>query len=123
MAFSIDDDGNIELVQGDSGTLTITGLDTTSNYTVYFAIQDEDRNPIGGEISVDTNCSDTVSIEVTAALTDLLEVDKDEDYAEYYYGLKVCSSDTGLEDTLFIGSSSIGDKNVITVYPKKVEGL
>ena len=35
MAFSIDDNGNIKPVQGDSGTLTISGLDTTSNYTVW----------------------------------------------------------------------------------------
>ena len=123
MAFSIDDNGNIELIQGDSGQLTITGLDTDKNYTVYFAIQDENRNTIGSEIFVSTAKSDTVTFEITPEITDLLTVDADEDSATYYYGIKVCYEDTGLEDTLLIGSSEIGDKNEIIVYPKKVEGI
>ena len=122
MAFIIDSNGNIELVQGDSGTLEITGLETDKNYTVYFAIQDEDRNAIGSEIVVTTNKSDSVAFEITADLTDLLSVKSDEDTATYYYGIKLCYEDTGLEDTLLIGDSEIGDKNEITVYPKKVEG-
>lgn len=122
MAFSIDSNGNIELVQGDSGSLEITGLETDRNYTVYFAIQDEDRNAIGSEIVVTTNKSDSVVFEITSDLTDLLTVKSDEDTATYYYGIKLCYEDTGLEDTLLIGGSEIGDKNEITVYPKKVEG-
>lgn len=122
MAFIIDDNGDIELVQGDSGQLTISGLDTDKNYTIYFAIQDEDRNAIGSEIAVNTSSLDTVTIEISASLTDLLTVDEDEDTATYYYGLKMCDADTGLEDTLLIGGNEIGDLNQITVYPKKVEG-
>ena len=122
MAFISDDNGDIELVQGDSGQLTISGLDTDKNYTIYFAIQDENRNAIGSEIAVNTSSLDTVTLEISASLTDLLTVDEDEDTATYYYGLKICDEDTGLEDTLLIGESEIGDLNQITVYPKKVEG-
>lgn len=38
MAFNIDENGNITLIQGDSGSLVINGLKTDKNYTVFFAI-------------------------------------------------------------------------------------
>ena len=121
MAFRVDENGNITMVQGDSGRLVINGLNTDKNYTVYFAIQDEKRKPIGDEIPVESNSQPTVVFSLNSNLTDLLKVKQDEETATYYYGVKVCSAD-GYEDTLNIGSSDMGDKNTITVYPKKVEG-
>ena len=56
-----------------------------------------------------------------SSLTDLLKVPSNSETATYNYGVKVCSDD-GYEDTLNIGGSDMGDKNTITVYPKKVEG-
>lgn len=123
MAFTIDDYGNITLVQGDSGELTVSGLPTDRNYSVWFAIQDENRNPIGGEINIDTNNSESISLYITGGLTDLLTVPRDEETATYYYGIKLCSADDSLEDTLLLGNGSMGDKTTITVYPKKVEGI
>lgn len=35
MAFNIDENGNITLIQGDSGSLVINGLKTDKNYTVF----------------------------------------------------------------------------------------
>ena len=121
MAFVVDDNGNITMVQGDTGRLVISGLNTDKNYTVYFAIQDEKRKPIGDEIPVESNSQPTVVFSLNSNLTDLLKVKQDEETATYYYGVKVCSAD-GYEDTLNIGGSDMGDKNTITVYPKKVEG-
>lgn len=121
MAFKVDENGNITMVQGDSGRLVINGLNTDKNYTVYFAIQDEKRKPIGDEIPVESNSQPTVVFSLNSNLTDLLKVKQDEETATYYYGVKVCSAD-GYEDTLNIGGSDMGDKNTITVYPKKVEG-
>lgn len=121
MAFIVDDYGNITLVQGDSGQLTVSGIQTDKNYTVYLAVQDTKRNPIGTEISVESNYNPSVIFEFTTDLTDLLSVKKSQEYAEYYYGVKVCDGE-GFEDTLLIGNSEIGDVNTITVYPKKVEG-
>lgn len=121
MAFNIDENGNITLVQGDSGQLVVNGLPTDKDYTVYFAIQDENRKPIGEEIQVNSNKASTVVFVLLGSLTDLLTVKKGEDTAIYYYGLKICDS-SGLEDTMLIGNSIIGEKNTITVYPKKVEG-
>ncbi len=124
MAFYVDETtGNITLVQGDSATLVVNGLPTDENYTVYFAIYDENRNIIGEEMKIQSNGSSTVSIAILSSLTDLLTVDSSEDTAEYYYGLKICLEDSGYEDTLCINDSDIGDINTVTVYPKKVEGI
>ena len=122
MAFMIDNDGNITMIQGDTGRLVVNGLMTDQNYTVYFAIQDEDRKPIGNEISVQSNSQPTVVFELSSNLTDLLKVGQDEETHEYYYGVKTCTAD-GFEDTLIIGDGDMGDINTITVYPKKVEGV
>ena len=122
MAFVVDDGGNITLVQGDSGQLTVSGLNTDKNYDVYLAVQDTRRNPIGTEILVSSNSQPNVIFEFTPELTNLFTVKKNEESAEYYYGVKVCDEDTNFEDTLLIGNSEIGDLNTITVYPKKVEG-
>lgn len=122
MAFEIDDKGNITCIQGDDGKLTINGLPVDKNYTLYFAIQDKNRKPIGTEISVSTNRFKSAVFSITSSLTDLLTVKNNEDTATYYYGIKLCDSATGLEDTLLLGNSKIGDVNTITVYPKKVEG-
>ena len=121
MAFMIDNDGNITMIKGDTGRLVVNGLMTDKNYDVYFAIQDENRRPIGNEISVQYNSQPTVVFELSSNLTDLLKVGQDEETHEYYYGVKTCTAD-GFEDTLTIGSGYMCDRNTITVYPKKVEG-
>lgn len=121
MAFRIDKNGNITMVQGDTGRLVVNGLNTDQNYTVYFAIQDENRRPVGNEVNVESNMQPTAVFELASQLTDLLKVAEDEETHTYYYGVKTCAAD-GFEDTLLIGGSDMGDKNTITVYPKKVEG-
>jgi len=122
MAFKIDKDGNISMIQGDSGLITIRGLNPNKNFTVYFAIQDKNRKPVGNELSVNSNNSSYVVLQLTADYTDLLTVKKDEPCAIYYYGLKICDETTHREDTLIVASGEIGSLNTITVYPKKVEG-
>ena len=122
MAFMIDNEGNITMIQGDTGRLVVNGLMTDQNYDVYFAIQDENRRPIGNEISVQSNSQPTVVFELSSNLTDLLKVGQDEETHEYYYGVKTCTAD-GFEDTLIVGNGDMGDRNTITVYPKKVEGV
>lgn len=123
MAFTIDDNGNITCVQGDSGSLSVSGIPTDRNYTIFFAMQDENRNPIGTELSIETNKMATVMFFITGALTDLLKVKKGEETATYYYGIKLCNTEDNTEDTLLLGNGSIGSRTAITVYPKKVEGI
>ena len=122
MAFKIDKNGNISMIQGDSGLITIRGLNPNKNYTVYSAIQDINRNPVGAELFVSSNNSPDVIFQLTGDYTDLLTVKKNEPCAIYYYGLKICDETTQREDTLIVGSDEIGGINTITVYPKKVEG-
>lgn len=109
------------LTQGDTGEYVLTGLPTDDYYTYYLAVQDQNRNPVGEEIVVNGNLRSTVTFPFTSALTDLLTVKKNEEYATYNFGVKLCSK-TGVEDTLIIGDKQVGEKNTITVYPKKVEG-
>lgn len=121
MAFNIDENGNITLVQGDSGTLVINGLNTDRNYLLYLAIQDKNRKPVGNELFVNSNKSPTIIFELTGDFTDLMSVPQNETYEIYYYGVKQCDGN-GYEDTLIIGNTDIGYQNTITVFPKKVEG-
>ena len=122
MGFKIDKNGNISMVQGDSGLITIRWLNPNKNFTVYFAVQDKNRKPVGEELSVSNNNESYVIFQLTGDYTDLLTVKKDEPCAVYYYGLKICDSETQREETLTVASEEIGGVNTITVYPKKVEG-
>lgn len=122
MAFQIDKNGNISMIQGDSGLITIRGLNPNKSYTVYFAVRDKNRNQIGDELSVSNNSNSYVVFKLTGDYTDLFKVKKDEPYAIYYYGLKICDENAQREDTLIIASDEMGSLNTITVYPKKVEG-
>lgn len=123
MAFTVDDNGNITLIQGDSGELVVNGLPTDRNYKIFFAIQDENRNPIGTEIELETNKSPSIIFSIVGSLTDLLTVKRGDDTATYYYGIKLCNQEDFFEDTLLIGDSKLGELNAITVFPKKVEGI
>lgn len=124
MSSIIDENGNIELVQGDSLTLIVSGIDTDENYKIYFSIYDRYGQIVGDEVWVESKHQSTVILEVPSSLTDNLIVENGiESTAEYYYGIKACLEETGFEDTLCVGDSDIGDLNTITVYPKKVEGI
>ena len=122
MAFLVDETtGNITCIQGDHGEIRVDGLETDKDYTLYLAIQNTKRQPVGSEISVEANRADSVIFYLTPALTNLLTVKPNEDSATYYYSIKACATGN-YEDTLFISNSSFGDLNTITVYPKRVEG-
>lgn len=114
--------GTITLYQGDSGEIVVSGLDTSKNYTVYLAILDEKRNPVGNELQVASNKSDFVVFTLTADFTDLFKVPKNKAYSVFSYGIKVCDTENNKEDTLIVEDSNYGDKNLIIVYPRKVIG-
>lgn len=123
MSLIIDNDGTIFLYQGDSGEIVISGLDTEKKYTVYLAIQDVKRKVIGQEFQVAVSNSGTVTFILTPDFTDLLTVPKNKPFEIYYYGIKICEDETGIEDTLFIADSTYGDINRVIVYPRKVIGI
>jgi hypothetical protein len=123
MAKIVEANGNITMYQGDSIEIVINGIPTDQNYTVYFAAQDAERNPVGSEISVDSLGEGSVAIKLTGNYTNLFVVDPEVKSQNYYYGIKICSVQDDTEDTMLIGETKIGDKNVITVFPRKVEGI
>ena len=118
----IDNDGTISMYQGDSGEITVKGLDENSSYKVYFGIQDDKRNPVGEELQVSVSNSDTVTFLLSPELTDNLVVPHNKPYKIYYYGIKLCIESSSVEDTLFIANGTYGDLNKIIVYPRKVKG-
>ena len=122
MTITMDENGTLSLYSGDSGEVIVSGLDTSLNYTVYFAIQDKKRNLIGEELSTSANQSENVSFFLTSDYTDLLTVPVGKPYEIYTYGIKICNSANNKEDTLFVAGSSYGDENLVVVYPKKVNG-
>ena len=123
MAFSVDEEtGNITMIQGDYGEIKVTGLEEDKNYIVCLAIQDSKRNQIGSEIQLQSNYQPEVVFALTPSLTDLLTVKKNNEFETYTYGVKLCYPSENFEDTLFIGNTTFGDLNTITVYPKRVEG-
>jgi len=120
MALTIDENGTITLIQGDSGEVVVSGLDTSVNAKVYLAIQTLKRTPVGSELMVQSNYLDTVTFVLTSAFTNLLTVPSDKEFEMYQYGIKICAESK--EDTLFIANSDYGTVNQLIVYPKKVEG-
>ena len=122
MSLIIDNDGTISLYQGDSGEIIVSGLDNEKKYTVYFAIQDSERNLVGEELQVAVSNSDTVTFILTPEYTDLLKVPKNKPYEIYFYGIKACELEKNIENTMFIADTTYGDLNRIIVYPRKVKG-
>lgn len=123
IGFITKEDGTILARQGDSGEIYIEGVDIDKNYKVYFGVYDSKRKPVGREVYVYSNFSSEVVISVPSAVTNMWEVPKDEEFIEYYYGIKVCDEDTGMEKTLVLANCEFDAENILIVYPRKVEGL
>lgn len=118
--------GNGITYQGDTGLLLVTGLDPTQAYTMHFAVQNS-RRKIMGEQSISTFGFTDCEIHIPTSITDKLIVPLSREYEDYYWFLKVCKqaseTEPEIEDTLFIGDSTFGDKKILRVYPKGAEGI
>jgi hypothetical protein len=112
--------GDITLTQGDAGEYCLTGLPTDKPYVAWFAVQDEKRKPIGEEIRANVE-DGSVSFAIKDTLTNLFKVKSSEETATYYAGVKICDADW-YEDTVTVGNKEDGERIIITVYPKQVEG-
>ena len=130
--------GNITLIQGDTGTISITDLPTNADRTnefLFFAFLDSNLNIVqGSEVSVNLNNLKSeddkeffpeIKFFIPSYSTDKLTVARGEDYAEYYYGIKHCYTE-GLnmhEDTLLLSENADASVlNTVTVYPMRVSG-
>lgn len=122
MSLNIDENGTIYIHQGDSGEVIVNGISTDKNYKVFFAVKDLDRKPIGDELMVYSQYQSSVVFLLTSSFTNLFNVPDDEAVSVLNYGLKICD-DNGIEDTLFVSKSDLGQPNNIVVFPKVVEGV
>ena len=76
------------------------------------------------EISKYTDEDGYIDFTITAEMSDLLKVKLSDRYTDYFHGLKYVNPETGEEDTIFLGANpKYGDRYILRVYPKQVEGL
>lgn len=117
-------DGSATMFQGDTGYVTITGINTDYDWTVYFAIHDKNRNQVGEEQYIQSDNLDRVRIFIPKELSDLMTVPKNQKKEIYTYGIKACREENGkvIEDTYHIGTVDYEKQNTITVYPRKAQG-
>ena len=120
MTLHVDDKGTIDIHQGDTGSITVSGLVPDKDYRIYFAVKDKNRQSIGSEFVVNSNYQEQVTFDIPSDFTNLLTVKSDDGFEIYHYGLKMCTDTT--EDTLFVENTSYGQLNNIIVFPKVVEG-
>lgn len=125
MAIDWHTDGSATMYQGDTGDVTIAGINTDYNWTVYFAIHDKNRNQVGEEQYVQSDYQSTVKIFIPKELSDLLTVPHNQKKEVYTYGIKCCREENGkiIEDTVHVGSVNYDAQNTITVHPRKVQGV
>lgn len=130
MTIFVSDTGEIKCYSGDSGNIEFKGIPTDKNYQCYFSVKEAKTNKIIFEIMKESNNQESIIFDVSAQETEKLTVNNGSSYNIYYYGLKICDPDTGLEDTL-IPTVKLDEKNnpifskptKFIVYPKYAEGL
>lgn len=113
--------GDATLYQGDSGILVLRSLPTDKNYSVGVTILDLENRVVVAERLVNTNKSDTVFFYFTPQITDQLQVDLLQSFARYQYIVKLHDGST--VTPLYFKGKVATDLNLLTVYPKQVEGM
>lgn len=121
MALSIDENGTIQIYQGDSGSVFVNGLMKDKNYRVYFSIYDKNRVEKIKLEPIEAKNVEFVEFQILPSDTEKLEVPLKKDSETYYYGVKVQEMGTNNVDTLFIANGTYGDLNEFIVYPQKVK--
>lgn len=121
MALEINEDGSIDIYQGDSGSIFVHNLNKDKNYKVYLGVQDKKRNFVF-EKNIEANSVDFVEIKIFPTDSQLLTVPLNKNFETYYYGVKVEEIGTTNSDTMFISNGTYGDLTEMRVYPKKAKG-
>lgn len=121
MALEINEDGSIDIYQGDSGSIFVHNLNKDKNYKVYLGVQDKKRNFVF-EKTIEANSVEFVEIKILPTDSQLLTVPLNKNFETYYYGVKVEEIGTTNSDTMFISNGTYGDLTEMRVYPKKAKG-
>lgn len=122
MAFELDTvTGDITCRQGDSGSLSLSGIPSDKEYVLYWACRDS-KNNIITELSA-VPVEGAVTFKFTPAITGTWTVPSGMRNKTYYWAVKLCYADEDYEDTLIVGKNkTIASVNKLIVYPKVVEG-
>lgn len=117
----VDSEKNIYVRQGDSGTITLTGIPTDENYKLSLGVFNPLNQEIVAETSSQSNSMATASLTISAAMTNSLPSGK------YFYAIKLSS---GANEQTVLPQPIIDSDNNVTmvnapffyVRPKLVEG-
>jgi hypothetical protein len=121
MALEINEDGSIDIYQGDSGSIFVHNLNKDKNYKVYLGVQDKKRNFVF-EKTIEANSVEFVEIKILPSDSQLLTVPLNKNFETYYYGVKLEEIGTTNSDTMFISNGTYGDLTEMRVYPKQAKG-
>ena len=120
MALQIDENGTIQIYQGDSGSIFVNGLMKDKNYNVYLEVYNKNREIVFAAKPQEAKGVEFVEFKLLPSDTRKLIVPLKKDSETYYYGVKAREIGTNNEDTLFIANGTYGDLNEFIVYPEKV---
>lgn len=119
MAIYVSKNGNIHFYKGDSGNITFKGLPTDKNYSVCLAISDPETNEtIGDELVIGSNFLSSVTFTLSSDFTDQFNVDEENLFSVYQYGLKICSESD--EYTLIPKVEIVKENPVFKPAPKVI---
>ena len=103
---------NLQTFAGDSGTITVSNIPTdVSTYVIYMEIHG--KTTIEKSVVLDGASSCVFSFTPNETIS--LGV------GSWEYGIKICDSDTGIENTV-VPDLRVSNKAIFTVYPEKAEG-
>lgn len=106
---------NIYLFKGDSGSLIFKNLPTDKNYTLFFAIVDEETGKIINEIFTNTLYLSEITLDIPVTFTNDLKIDSGESERIFKYGVKICC---GIEEHTLIPKVDIsGDIPIFNNAP------
>jgi hypothetical protein len=117
----VDTDKTIYVRQGDSGSITISGIPTDDNYKVSLGVY----NPLNHEIIAETHEnsmeSDEIGLQISKDMTETIGVGR------YYYAIKLS---VGQNEQTVLPKAQLDDDNklfipnapIFIVKPKMVEG-
>ena len=112
----------ISLWQGDTGELTITGLPTDQDYTVYFGVFDPDSGTILGQVSDTSGASSSMTLSIPASFTDDFIIFPGETSRTFKWRIKrVDGSGNEYTDSLS-GYNYFSNEYDFVLYRKQVEG-
>lgn len=119
MSVKFNKDGSIETFRGDSFKIRVSGIPTNLNYSVYYEVQNKDKEKIFTKEEQSNNNS-YVIFDILKTDTELCVVPEKNFKEIYYHAVKLCID--GEEHTATIKGVEFGKRNKFIVYEQQAEG-